>query len=938
MEITENISGRWQVLFDEGDKGIAKKWFEPRVFEKLNPEPVDIPCIFTARRMGSVPLGWYMTRIRVPDEWKEKHIFLRFRGASAFTDAWLNGTQVGHSDFGYAPFEFQLDHAVRFNARNILIVRSACPSEERMSEGLNLKHIPHAKQSWYYNFSGIWGDVELVVRDVFGIEDCFVEADPDTGAIRIRNVIRYASFKAKGHPSGMAKILEKEVRVRYSVRYWKGERNTVFRSESTLNIVAGENRSVIDGKIHNPKLWDLWKPELYVLEVKLVGAGGRILDRKRVRFGFRNFEIRDGRFFLNGRQCMLKGLIFQPYFPETIVHPRDRGYFRRLLKNMKAANANILRVHVRTAAKELLDLADENGLLIYEEPTLGWIGYSHRMRELAMESVSRMVVNERNHPCIVLWGICNENSGDLWTIKGDLCLRARELDPSRIVLDDSGGWSRAAYLFPHSREWVFYADMHAYYTYPLREYERQAARSDIRAYGDLRTKPGCLNLISEYGHGGLSDFEKMLPKFKNKDAADFREYTELLARALAFFDRAQMGEIFANFSAMVEAGQEIQANAALVHTKELRSNEALAGFIYTQYQDAGYECSAGVVDIWNRPKKVHAALREAFADVALLFSGPRHSCFVGDEIDFDVCTVNDSGKDLTGELEISVCAGNRIVLKRRKIEISMGISRHFRFSCGPGSFLSAGTHHIEGRIRLTDGSEIRERYEVLVLPTECSGELPGAIVLTDDASELEDFFRTREIRALPLEQAGPGSIVIVPDLETFLENRKDIGAPLKTLEDLAKKGSRILVLCVYGNATALTPTFETVNVGKTDIRCSVPGLNTRFIPVWAEGIFCGKFHYLKKHPFFIDLDPGRFVTMPFLNVFPNCVLYTDDPQGCIAGTVGAQGAWEGGSLFCRGIGDGQVCFSQFQLVANLKKDSVAVRMLENMLAYLSRRF
>src|SRR3989304_3794029 len=62
------------------------------------------------------------------------------------------------------------------------------------------------------------------------------------------------------------------------------------------------------------------------------------------------------------------------------------------------------------ALPAVLDAADEMGLLVYEEPAIGWIAPSPALYRRIMSETSEMVLRDRNHPSIVLWGILNEGS------------------------------------------------------------------------------------------------------------------------------------------------------------------------------------------------------------------------------------------------------------------------------------------------------------------------------------------------------------------------------------------------------------------------------------------------------------------------------------------------------------------------------------------------
>src|SRR5690606_9534954 len=76
----------------------------------------------------------------------------------------------------------------------------------------------------------------------------------------------------------------------------------------------------------------------------------------------------------------------------------------------KSMGCNAVRTAHHIPASELLDLCDELGLLVYEEPFDKWTSGSYR-RYFETEwqrDLESMVRRDRNHPCIFIWGVGNE--------------------------------------------------------------------------------------------------------------------------------------------------------------------------------------------------------------------------------------------------------------------------------------------------------------------------------------------------------------------------------------------------------------------------------------------------------------------------------------------------------------------------------------------------
>src|SRR5206468_5055987 len=71
---------------------------------------------------------------------------------------------------------------------------------------------------------------------------------------------------------------------------------------------------VFRGRVKSPQLWRLDSPTLYSVEVTLNGGQ----DSRRERFGFRQFEARDGKLYLNGEPFYLIAALDQDFYPDTI--------------------------------------------------------------------------------------------------------------------------------------------------------------------------------------------------------------------------------------------------------------------------------------------------------------------------------------------------------------------------------------------------------------------------------------------------------------------------------------------------------------------------------------------------------------------------------------------------------------------------------------------
>ncbi|HWC16295.1 MAG TPA: glycoside hydrolase family 2 TIM barrel-domain containing protein, partial [Terriglobales bacterium] len=179
----------------------------------------------------------------------------------------------------------------------------------------------------------------------------------------------------------------------------------------------------------NVMLWDVDAPHLYDVIATLLVDGKPVHDY-RVQIGLRDARFELNGFFLNGRRLQLFGLNRHEIYPYVggamppRVMRRDAEMIRREF------NCNIVRCSHYPQSEAFLNACDELGLMVWEEtPGWGYLGDA-QWKELLVRDVKDMIVRDRNHPAIVIWGVrANESANDV-----DLYRRTTELAKS---LDDS---------------------------------------------------------------------------------------------------------------------------------------------------------------------------------------------------------------------------------------------------------------------------------------------------------------------------------------------------------------------------------------------------------------------------------------------------------------------------------------------------------------------
>ena len=333
----------------------------------------------------------YRRVLHIPAEYEGKRLFLQFDGAAHIASVFVNGRETVTHRCGYTAFRVEITGLVRYGADNLVAVRLDCTENPAIP--------PFGFVIDYLTYGGLYREVWLEVREQAYIEDIFVTT-PAAG--RVRAVLTVSGG-------------QQHVRLR------------VLDGGVCLAECGGDG-SEFDVSVPNTAQWSPEHPKLYTLEAVLDNG-----DTQRVSFGFRTAEFRADGLYLNGERVFMRGLNRHQSYP-YIGYAAPESLQRedaRILKHELGCNA--VRTSHYPQSRYFIDECDREGLLVFTELP-GWqhIG-GEDWKAQAVENVREMIMQYRNHPSIVLWGVrINESVDD-----DDLYRRtnalAHELDPSRAT-------------------------------------------------------------------------------------------------------------------------------------------------------------------------------------------------------------------------------------------------------------------------------------------------------------------------------------------------------------------------------------------------------------------------------------------------------------------------------------------------------------------------
>jgi len=351
----------------------------------------------------------YRRHFKLPPAARGHRVFVDFEGVMTASAVWINGTRLGEYKGGYTPFSFELTQHVDFDGANLLAVD--VDSTERADIP------PFGKQIDYLTFGGIYREVAIRVVPLTFIENIFAKPTDV--------LAEHPRVEVDCHLQG---VTDPHEALALRVELHDGERSIGAKeikiaSRSAVQTVVLESFGPV-------KLWDLAKPHLYTVHVRLT-TGKEIVDEDSRRLGFRQAQFTDQGFALNGKVIKLRGLDRHQTFPfmgQAMPARVQRRDAEILKKNLKC---NIVRTSHYPQSRHFLDACDELGLLVLEEIP-GWqhIG-DQAWKELSIDNVGRMIRRDWNHPSIVLWGVrINESKDDhdFYALTNAL---AHKLDPTR---------------------------------------------------------------------------------------------------------------------------------------------------------------------------------------------------------------------------------------------------------------------------------------------------------------------------------------------------------------------------------------------------------------------------------------------------------------------------------------------------------------------------
>lgn len=555
-----SLNGPWRFAFDH-----EQRWRTP---EDVTGWPMAIEVPYPPESIAS-GIGdttfhascWYERQFDAPP-WAGR-LVLHFGAVDYLAQVWVNGRLATVHEGGHTPFAADITDLLLPDGPQTLTVRVR-------DDPLDLTQ-PRGKQDWqlephgiwYPRTTGIWQTVWLERVPATHVAELRWTPIVDGFAIDIDAVIEGIDFDD----------LTLEVALNHGDRCLAHDTCRVVNRE-LIRRIALSDPGIDD--FRNELLWSPERPTLIDARIRLLRKD-EVVDEISSYTALRSVDILRDRFMLNGRPYMLRLVLDQGYWPDTLLAAPSDDALRRDVELAKAMGFNGVRKHQKIEDPRYLYWADRLGLLVWEE-----MPSAYRFTRGAIKRVVRewteAIARDYSHPCIIVWVPFNESWGvpELTSRRAQrdavqaLYHLTRTLDPTRPVIGNDGWESSATDII----------GIHDYDTNPDHLRQRYASEGSPEQLFDRRRPGGRILTLDGYPHRGQPIM-----------------LTEFGGIACAAVEGDEPGSW--GYTVVDDAAALAQKYESLMHA--VIHTPMFSGFCYTQFTDTFQETN-GLLTADRRPK------------------------------------------------------------------------------------------------------------------------------------------------------------------------------------------------------------------------------------------------------------------------------------------------------------------------------------------------
>jgi beta-mannosidase len=610
------LNGIWKYLPDKDGNfsinDVKKMWEGENSFSEMQ-IPGNWQLSGLDNFSGSV---WFTKNFNFESEVNDDVKVLKFYGVDYFADVWLNWNYLGHHEGYFQHFIFRIDKELNVG-NNIIVVKvtsffeepyKVWPSKKKQIKGIFNHHDCRPGGTSYehgqdQNTGGIWNDVLIKYGYPVYIN-----------SIKISSDINYKTNKANLH-FNIKYISSIKSVSKFSISFEiTAPSSQIINHKIEKEFLPGVNEVDYSFQIENPELWwcwDLGKPNLYKIKIS-----SEIFEEQKINYGIREVRLDEKKqFFINNKRLFLRGTNI---IPEQFLSALLKEKISRIVKLIKEANINIVRVHAHVNRKELYEEFDKHGILVWQDFSLQWTyDESSEFIDNAAAQIKDMVNQLYNYASIVFWCCHNEPGEQTYSLDPVLFQTVKNEDSRRIIRQSSN-------YEEHPYDGWYWGNKEHFAAAPM---------------GPLVTEFGAQALPN------LSSLKRFIPEtelFPPKWGT--WKYHDFQADQTFNIAKVNVGD---NIESFIKSSQDYQADLLQTAVDFYRRTKfkGINGIFQFMFIDCWPSITWSIVDYYLEPKPAYFTLKKAFQPIYISINVRQDQYFAGKKFMFDIYLINDLHKN-----------------------------------------------------------------------------------------------------------------------------------------------------------------------------------------------------------------------------------------------------------------------------------------------------
>ena len=956
-----SLNGEWEIIYDENNDGRDLKLHTIEGFKKFQSEKINVPSGWEEYKKDYEGVVYYKKTFKVSNDLKKNIIFLNFDAVNYLSEVYLNNNALGYHEGGFSPFKFNIEHVLNYDSSNTLILRVVGPItiQDKVIDGMGQMETPQWRGSYT---GGIWQNVYLESTGKIIIEDLFIKPN----------------------------IYKKESKIDFKItNKYNQKKNTILinqifnnkgieikKHETEILLQPGINEISETIEFNDISLWSPNNPNLYKIKSH-VKVKGKTEDQVLETFGFREFTIKNDKFYLNNKPIYLKAAFFEGLYPVRLAHPDSKEMVIKEIMMAKNAGFNMIRPWRKPPPPIWLKIADSLGIL-----TVGSMAIECMDMPIETPYLPRRVENEitesilrdRNHVSIVQWELFNEiRRPVLANMLKPMALKARKLDPTRMILDESGGWAEGANLFlPYNNTPTKFNDIHNYPGPNINKdkfdgfltigntKEKNKQKKLFAKTPGRNVLPNLPSYVSEIGYGSLPNLEDNELKFReNGNPITYPylyhvNYNKEIKKALK---ETGLNKIFNKTEDFYKLQQKVHGIANKRMIEAIRSNPSIIGYCVHALTAGDWVIGAGLLDLWRNPKgDAYYKTKEANQENLLVIRTNKRNYYKNEKIDLEFIGISER-ENIDINLKIIIKKGNKIIYRKSdktRFKLNNGVSNLYNFSIQ--NKYPSGEYIINAEIRDNNNSFIASSTRKFNVFDKLKSNDKLEVALINSNEKIIKYLNENNIKYKKFNRDNNINIPIL----IFDNNISEVSSNDGNIISLNSKTDtnfnntiQAVNEFVYsgGSAIFLNTPARMIKRSGENLTFQVEG--EKLLPMdpiknMSKGLWDGILHINRKHPIFkglpvntplIDLYENIGPTVSFRGLKGNNIVQTIAfdriPNGNIMkrNYIGSGDVWTGSDLSIVKHNKGKMLLSTLKVFENLGKDPVADKILFNMIRY-----